>query len=280
MEGNDCYKFSTIRHYIQCTGAPPVRLMIDIGANVGDISLMMHSYFPTAHIHSFEAVHEYYETACARTAAVPQIRVFHRAVTAQHRFEDDLGEQPRTARAALSLWKALPEAGPGWLGGSQVLPLGGDSATSSIPGFVYVNESVQALTLDQIVRSALRLQQATEIDVLKLDCEGCEHSSLGCASVETLRTIRFIVGEYHGIERFFRVMSGKLFQTHKVNLIGERDLGAFFAERLDGASDGILRWDKTGMLRLRSWLAPFPLEWHVFNDAYVRQEERYWHALP
>jgi hypothetical protein len=57
-------------------------------------------------------------------------------------------------------------------------------------------------------------------------------------------------------------------------------LGAFFAERLDGANDGILRWDKAGMLVLRPWLAPVPLEWHVFNDTYVRHEERYWHALP
>ena len=280
MEGNACYKFSTIRNYIQSSGAPPVRLMIDVGANVGDISLMMHAYFPDAHIHAMEAVREYYKRACERAAGVPEIRVFHRAVTAEHVFEDDLGERPRRAPAAVGIWKAVPEGGPGWLGGSQVLPLKRAAATSRIPGYEYVPDKVRASTLDQVVSTALRQEKAKEIDVLKIDCEGCEHSTLGCASPKTLSKIRFIVGEYHGIDRFHSVMAGKLFQTHKVNLIGERDLGAFFAERLDGEKDGILRWDKSGMLELRPWLAPVPLDWHVFNDAYVLPEDRYWHALP
>ena len=34
MEGNECYKFATISHYIHLTHADPVRVMIDIGANL------------------------------------------------------------------------------------------------------------------------------------------------------------------------------------------------------------------------------------------------------
>ncbi len=68
------------------------------------------------------------------------------------------------------------------------------------------------------------------------------------AEVETLKRIRFIVGEHHGLGRFYAVMQKKLFLTHKVNLVGQRDLGSFFAERLDGEKEWILRFDKSGML--------------------------------
>jgi hypothetical protein len=75
-------------------------------------------------------------------------------------------------------------------------------------------------------------------------------------------------------------MEHKLFRTHKVNLIGQRGLGAFFAERLEGTRDGILRFQKDGMLVPRPWLADRPIDWHHFNEQYVPPGERYWHALP
>lgn len=47
--------------------------------------------------------------------------------------------------------------------------------------------------------------------------KGYEHSALGCSQIDTLRRIRFIVGEYRNIARFYQVMKHKLFITHKVN---------------------------------------------------------------
>ena len=116
--------------------------------------------------------------------------------------------------------------------------------------------------------------------MLKMDCEGCEHHVLGCAQGSFLSRVRFIPGEYHGIERFYRVMQRKLFTTHKVNLIGSRELGCFFAERLDGDRDGILQYDKRGMLQPRPWLSLEPMDWHLFNEAFVLPQERWCHALP
>jgi hypothetical protein len=41
-----------------------------------------------------------------------------------------------------------------------------------------------------------------------------------------LKRIRFIVGEYHGFDRFTAVMRNKLFQTHKVNSSATRSSAA------------------------------------------------------
>ncbi len=60
MEGNACYKFSTIQNYVTQTNAKPIELALDIGANVGTISVMMRRYFPRAKVFGFEAVPHYY----------------------------------------------------------------------------------------------------------------------------------------------------------------------------------------------------------------------------
>lgn len=275
MEGNACYKFSTIRNYVAKSGARDIETIIDIGANVGDVTLMMHDYFPAARIIAFEAVTEYCDQAVARTRGIPNITVYNKAVTGQHRFADDYGTKRRRKRAGLAILKGLPEAGPGWTGGSMVVAED-DERAGGIPGFQKIAQPVDAITLAEVMKQ----ERLTEIDILKLDCEGCEHSVLGTAEPDLLKRIRYIVGEYHGIARFSGVMQNKLFQTHKVNLIGEKDLGCFFAERLDGESDGILRFDKSGMLQPRPWLAETPIEWHLFDDSHVLPEDRYWHALP
>ena len=39
MEADDCYKFSTIRNYIARAKQKPIEIILDVGANVGDITL-------------------------------------------------------------------------------------------------------------------------------------------------------------------------------------------------------------------------------------------------
>jgi FkbM family methyltransferase len=278
MEGNACYKFSTIKNYAEKTAQKAIEVMVDVGVNIGDITLMMHDYFPQARIYGFEAVKEYYDIAHSRTAHLGNLKLFNKAFSSQHLFADDVGEFPRTQGARLRILKGLPEAGPGWGGGSMVLPEDHELIAGSVPvrGFERLEQDILPVSLAEFMAA----EGLEEIDVLKMDCEGCEHSVLGCAGVETLKRLRFIVGEYHGLERFYGVMQKKLFLTHKVNLIGDRDLGSFFAERLDGERDGILKFDKTGMLIPRPWLCSFPIDWHLFNEAFVLNEDRYWHALP
>ena len=277
MEGNACYKFSTIRNWIAATGAKPIETVVDVGVNVGNVVLLIHDYFPDARIFGFEPVTEYFDMAKANTKAVPNLILYNMAFTASHDFVDDLGTEPREASAPLVVLKGLPAAGPGWTGGSVVLPAGGAMEQDAMATHHYqkLEQAVEPISLGAFMER----EKLEEIDILKMDCEGCEHSTLGSADVDTLHRDRFIVGEYHGIERFSRIMQGKLFQTHKVSLFGDRGLGAFFAERLDGEADGILLHDKSGMLVLRPWLGDDPIDWHVFNEQYVLKEDRYWHAL-
>ena len=277
MEGNDCYKFSTIRNFLLRTGQRPIERIAEVGVNVGSISLMMHDYFPNARIVGFEAVGEYWEIACRQTAHVPQISLFHRAVTYDHLYADDLGTCPRSVTVPLRILKGLPCAGPGWLGGSAVVPADHEmlNRPGGVHGYQLAEGGVEPITLEEI----LELAQFPEIDLLKIDCEGCEHSVLGCGALNTLRKIHFIVGEYHGLQRFYEVMRRKLFTTHKVNLIGDSTMGAFFAERLEDEKDGILRYNKDGMLIQRPWLCEHPIDWHLFNQEFVLPHERASHAL-
>ena len=139
----------------------------------------------------------------------------------------------------LTIVKALAAAGPGWQGGSLIGPIDHEllEATISAPGYERAEQPVAPITLADI----LDQNGLDEVDLLKLDCEGCESSVLGCAAPGLLRRVRFMTGEYHGLPRFYPVVRERLFQTHKVCVAGNRELGSFLAERRDGASDGLLR---------------------------------------
>jgi FkbM family methyltransferase len=278
MEGNECYKFSTIRHYIERNSAPSVRVILDVGANVGTVTCMMTEYFPDAIIHAFEPVEEYFELGRYNTRFSSRIHWIQAAVSMQHKYADDFGLELRSDIARLMLLKASPEGGPGWGGGSMVVPQDHPVVTnpSGLKGYELRGQSIPVCELECFLDE----RGICEVDILKIDCEGCEHHVLGCASISLLSRLRFITGEYHDIERFYRVMRAKLFLTHKVNLIGTRQLGCFFAERLEGTRDGVLCFDKTGMLQKRLWLVESePIEWHLFNQEYVLESERWFHAI-
>lgn len=276
MEGNDCYKFSTIKNYVARFGHDPVSRILDVGANIGAIALLAHEYFPTARIIGFEMVDEYWRRAKQATAHIPQITILPQALSYRHLYEDDYGERPRSTACALRVLKGLPSSGPGWIGGSQALPPEQVNGSTVPAGYSLLEESVSAITLEDVLAST----GWSEIDILKLDCEGSEHSILGSAPVQTLKRIRYIVGEYHGLDRFYTTMQRKLFQTHKVNLVGSHDLGSFFAERLQGKRDGLLRWDKSGMRIKRPWLSERLIDWHLFDERHVLPAERRAHGFP
>ena len=122
MEGDACYRFSTIREHIERVGAPTIRTAIDVGANVGAISLMMAEHFPEARIIACEAVEQLFQDLKRQTAQEPRISPRHWAVTAAHRVTDTYGQRPDHRR--LCVYRGLPGGGPGWRGGSIVGPCG------------------------------------------------------------------------------------------------------------------------------------------------------------
>lgn len=230
MEGDACYRFSVIRDYIRQHAAPPVRSALDIGANRGDIALTMARYFPDARVLACEAVEGIFRELAQRVACEPRIRACHWAVTAAHRFEDDLRQRP--TERPLCLLRARPSGGPGWRGGSIVA-----SQDSAYDGDSYSCEPLTAepKTLDEVLTHLLAETGQKEVDLAKFDAEGSEASAIGCAEQATLRRIRFLVGEYHNIDDFGPVVERILARTHRVRLSGEKRLGAFFAERRDMA---------------------------------------------
>lgn len=274
MEGNDCYKFSTIKNFVEKTHAAPISRILDIGANVGNVLLEMKGYFPQATILGVEPVPEYVQRAREVTQLLGKISVVHGALSYQHLFVDDLGSVPRSEKIPLRILQARPESGPGWIGGSMILPSDhGWVQGEGRAGYSLAERELWPFTLEDLLGTL----SWNSIDILKLDCEGSENSILGCS--KSLGKIRFIVGEYHDLERFYRVMENRLFRTHKVNLVGGKEMGAFFAERLEGERDGILKFDDTGMLQLRSWLSPKPIRWHLFNEAFIAPTERIAHGF-
>jgi FkbM family methyltransferase len=142
---------------------------------------------------AFEAVQEYFEMAAACTSKIAKITVYNRAVTAQHLLLDEYREQRRCQHADLLILKGLPEAGPGWAGGSIVIPADDPRAVESnrIFGYEKIAPKVTPVTLSDIMEH----ERLRGIDILKLDCEGCQLSVLGTASLDVLERIQFIVGE-------------------------------------------------------------------------------------
>lgn len=122
MEGNDCYKFLTVNRYLAATQGKPVRVVVDVGCNVGNVTEEMKRLFPEARIFAFEAVPEHYRTCAKRFARDPRVTVVNAAVCGCHQFSDDLGKQRLAALAPLEIHYA-----PGCAAGVR-RRIGGDAA--------------------------------------------------------------------------------------------------------------------------------------------------------
>ena len=246
MEGTACYRYRQVARYLLDTGAAPVKLALDIGANVGDVTAELLDAFPQAYVHAFEILPRLVNLLQARFAGQARVKIHHAAVTGQ----DGLAW----------IWEALPSDRPGWAGGSVVA-----GPEAGLPAAMYrmLPEPVEAISLDSIVDGL------GSVDYVKSDCEGSEASFLPAASVTTLRRIRWLGGEYHGLARWWPVHQ-KLASTHRVNLVAEAQyasrLGSFFAERIS-EQPGLLGTEATRP-QIYDWGLAEPLWWHPRKEAY------------
>jgi FkbM family methyltransferase len=276
MEGNACYKYYTIRRFVDAFGGPPIKTILEVGANVGNVLVEMAECFPDARIHSYEIIPDHLEAAQQKTETYGnRISVRWRAVTSEHLFEDDLGRKPREKPAQLNIYEGLPEAGPGYEGGSLMALPGRDFGGTHLER-TNTGLRVDCVTLSEALNELV--PEGEDLDFLKTDSEGAECSFLGCALPETLQRIRFISGEYHDIKRFWPVMQ-KLSTTHYVNIVGAADLGSFFCERA-------ATWTEKTILHkvpLRPMYHPAlhtePLWWHPFDDLWVSPKDYADHGL-
>jgi Methyltransferase FkbM domain len=260
MEGNDCYKYQTIQHFLKEADLTPISKVLEVGTNVGNVTLELAKCFPSAHILSYEVIEKYALQARAKIGVNPNIQIELGAITSAHLFEDDLGEKLRPQPIALHAYLGLPKAGAGWMGGSYVgIPNGIKTNNHE-----ELNTKIPCFTLLEVMQKFVG--SSGTLDYLKTDSEGSECSFLGCADRSTLKRIRYIAGEYHNFSRFWPVAK-KLMATHYLNLMGGKDLGAFFCElRTDGKS--LLQ--KTA---ISSQVYPFlhsePIWWHQFDETWI-----------
>lgn len=146
-----------------------VRTIVDVGANVGAATLWFARQSPEATIVSVEP-----------DAAVRS--VLGRNVKA-NRLEDRV-TIVAAAVAERSGTVELGRIGPSVARTVHDVRRGG-------------TEVVRALSLEELLEQC----KLTEVDVLKLDCEGAEFDVLLTSDPSTLRRSRFMVGEYHAARR-------------------------------------------------------------------------------
>jgi FkbM family methyltransferase len=166
--GNASYKphKNGERWLLGALGAEPMRTVLDVGANVGDWSLLAAAAFPQATIYALEIVPSTAATLRARTAAISRIKVF------DHGLAELTGTLALRFNPAATAHTTFTEYPHGWAG-------------ERIEGRVLRGDEF------------LRREGIGRLDLLKLDVEGAEHLVLrGLGGALSERRIRFIQFEY------------------------------------------------------------------------------------
>lgn len=142
-------------------GASPVRVVVDVGANVGDTVARYLAQFPDASVYAFEPFPDVHRQLAARYAVEPRVHLRRFAVSDRagtRRFYVNAGDKTN------SLLRLDPSA-LGWAG------------SFSAPG-LDSSIDVHAITLDGFCAA----ESIDRIDVLKLDIQGGEGMALDGAS--------------------------------------------------------------------------------------------------
>jgi len=188
---NDAYRLGELRWR--------PRTVLDIGAHIGCFAAAAHRRWPRAEILCVEpnpdnlaALHE---NAGAFATIVPHAATYQ--------------DGPLTLVSSI-----FPGADN--TGGSYVVELGSGTPSGTASTF-----AVAGKTLEEVIQA----RGWDAIDLLKLDCEGCEFSLLG--QTLSLAKIGAIVGEYHDRARFERLVQSR-FQGWEVRLFSDGEPGLFW----------------------------------------------------
>jgi FkbM family methyltransferase len=149
-----------------------VKVVLDIGANIGVAALYFAATFPRATVHAFEPVPANCEVLSANARALPRIQAHCFALGAED------GE--------LELFASDDQAN---LGGFSSHGLGVNAARS------------QKVPVRHAGRALVELG-VTRADVIKIDTEGAEWEILTALDPALLRGVRVIMGELHGRRDF------------------------------------------------------------------------------
>jgi FkbM family methyltransferase len=158
-------------YYLPPALAP--RIILDIGSNIGTSILFFHEKFPTARIYGFEPNPDTFRILQRNVGAIPSVKIFNWA----------LGAIDQKIALAFD--------------GVDFSRFGAKDATESPIGTITTTEC-EAKHAGEVMK-ALAL---TEVDLIKIDCEGAEYDVLSALPEEMLRQCKWIVGEMHDLTAF------------------------------------------------------------------------------
>ena len=142
----------------------PVRIVFDIGANVGQTAIRMAERFPGSTIYSFEPEPSAYERLQRNVDSLPQVRLYNQAAGSEE--------------ATMSMHRPR---------GSDLYTLdscNGQTATEGV--------EVSVTTIDRVCQT----EGIDQIDILKTDTEGFDVAVLeGAKELLSRRKVRFIYSE-------------------------------------------------------------------------------------
>lgn len=206
----DCYKTAIIPQVVENAA-----VVVDIGAHIGTFAKLVHEKNPTAKIICVEACPENIEALRANVGAFAEI------VHAACSYED--GE--------LALCNAVrPDCVS--TGGSIVVPAADVMAHAQGP-YWPDTRPLPKVTLEQLGAQF----GFDKIDLLKLDCEASEFSILGGCDIAR---VRFILGEYHGRERWDKFRQVRFADWDYGHMSMAGDMGNFHLRNTAAATVEVL----------------------------------------
>jgi len=191
----DCYRTALVPRHAR------VEYVLDVGAHIGTFARLWHERNPAAKIICIEACPE--NVPLLRRNVGPFAEVIHGACTYE--------------AGPLHFLNAVSSPAGQSTGGSTVL--------TSIPQAVDPQYRVDNRPLPRItVHEILERFGWPHIDMLKLDCEGSEYSILSGAPIEK---IAFILGEYHGFDRWEAFRAARFSDWSYGHMSRSGDMGNF-----------------------------------------------------
>jgi FkbM family methyltransferase len=148
------------------------KVILDIGANIGIISVIMANLYPDAKIYAFEPDPENFEMLKKNTAGYPNIIIQMAG----------LGSKNESR-------KLYASDNPTNFGGKTLHSLGADLTKDPV--------SVLIIDVAQFIETI-----GGKVDLIKSDCEGAEHEIFTSMTDQQLSHVKFILGELHGTQDY------------------------------------------------------------------------------
>ena len=165
-----------------------IRIVFDVGANVGQTALRLSHCFPAATVYAFEPVDGTFDCLATNVASHPQIRPFNVALGAECTRKDMIVYDDQSC---VSSFLADAPYATAFLDGANSTPL-----------------SVNVATVDDICRS----EHIGIIDLLKIDTEGYDCEVLkGATAMLARNAVRFVYCEFYSLGDPEQPRNGDLF---------------------------------------------------------------------